>query len=106
MTKGSEKVIRYRKRIKEKMIDCMGKKCQICSYDKCSDALEFHHIDPTKKEYSFGKLRANPRSKEILACELEKCILLCSNCHREIHTGTTKLPENYSTLDKEKFLNG
>lgn len=60
-----------------------GGKCVRCGYDKCIDALEFHHIDPTQKEFSLGQRRG--LNIEALRAELEKCILVCSNCHVEIH---------------------
>lgn len=46
--------------------------------------LDFHHIDPTKKEYSLGVLKYNGSKPKILK-EIEKCIVLCSNCHRDLH---------------------
>lgn len=60
-----------------------GGKCSLCGYDKCDDALQFHHIDPSKKEFSLGMKRGY--KIETLREELKKCILVCSNCHIEIH---------------------
>ena len=57
--------------------------CAICGYDKCIRALEFHHTNPEDKEFTL-KIRNLDKSPKILAEELNKCILLCSNCHREI----------------------
>lgn len=69
----------------------MGGKCQICGYNKCSRALTFHHINP--KEKSFGiSARGFTRSWDKIKKELDKCILLCSNCHMEVHDGLTQLP--------------
>lgn len=61
------------------------KKTLSCS--KCGDSrfylLEFHHIDPSKKDYSISD---NPNAKlETILTEIEKCIPLCANCHREFH---------------------
>lgn len=73
-----------RKEIKKYAVELKGGKCQICGYNKCLSALEFHHIDPTKKDFAIGqnmKSLLNDSFKE----ELNKCILLCSNCHREEH---------------------
>lgn len=103
MTKKSEKVIRYRKNIKHKMILAMGGFCQKCGYSRCNDALEFHHIDPSKKEIAFGKLRSNPQSLNKVLMELEKCILLCSICHRELHANIIELPTEYHKLDPSIF---
>lgn len=60
-----------------------GAKCVRCDYNKCLDALEFHHIDPTQKEFHLGERRGLSMDK--LKVELDKCILICRNCHTEIH---------------------
>lgn len=57
--------------------------CQICGYNKCMRALEFHHKDPTQKD--FGISRQLNRNIDDLKAEVDKCILLCSNCHAEEH---------------------
>lgn len=103
MSKRSQAVIRWRNRLKTKMVAAMGGKCQCCSYNTCNDALEFHHINPQEKEFSFGRIKANPKNREKIINELKKCILLCSNCHREIHAGHRQLPENYAEFD-ETFI--
>lgn len=55
----------------------------MCGYSKCLQALEFHHLDPTEKD---GGLAGSIKflSKEKLLAEIEKCVLLCANCHREV----------------------
>lgn len=68
---------------KEEMVYVMGDKCQLCGYNKCIKALEFHHIDPKEKDFTFNK--AKSKSWEVTNLELQKCILVCANCHREIH---------------------
>ena len=65
------------------MVYVMGDKCQICGYNKCIKALEFHHINPEEKDLNFNK--AESKSWEATKTELQKCILVCANCHREIH---------------------
>ena len=70
-------------RIKKKLIDLMGGKCEVCGYDKCMAALEFHHIDVNEKEFSLTN--AYKKSEKEIKAEIKKCMLLCSNCHREIH---------------------
>ena len=81
----------------------MGCKCQCCSYDKCRQALELHHINPEAKELSFGQVMANPKRWPDIVIELRKCILVCSNCHKEIHAGIRTLPDSYALFD-ESFL--
>jgi hypothetical protein len=79
-----------RKNIKLKALEFMGNKCLICGYDKCSDALEFHHLDPTKKDFGISS-DGNTRSWDIISAELKKCICVCNRCHREIHSGLINL---------------
>ena len=100
MSISSERVKEWRDRSKQRMIDAMGGKCQCCGYDKCNDALAFHHIDPKEKELSFGGLRASPRSWNIVVNELKKSILVCHNCHSEIHAGFRTIPDDYTKFDE------
>ena len=74
----------------------MGGCCQICRYDRCAASLELHHINPKEKEFSFGGIKKISILKE----ELRKCILLCSNCHKEVHVGVATLPETYAKLNE------
>lgn len=69
------------------MVQLKGGKCCLCGYDRCLSALAFHHMDPNEKELKFGALRASPQSWEKIEKELNKCILVCHNCHSEIHEG-------------------
>ena len=77
---------RYRK-TKQKAVEYLGGRCNRCGYDKCVEALEFHHKDPSTKDYDLSKGRGidTRKSFETLKTELDKCVLLCANCHREIH---------------------
>ena len=61
-----------------------GGKCIECGYDKCHGALEFHHRNPKTKKYNWNQLKIRPW--KIVLKELDKCDLLCANCHREKHT--------------------
>ena len=73
-------------RWKQKKLDAItykGGSCISCGYDKYHGALEFHHRDPNSKDYDWGKLRLLKHTTIIE--ELDKCDLLCSNCHREVH---------------------
>lgn len=72
---------------KQEFVRLKGGKCQKCGYDKCKGALAFHHTDPSKKEFRISKMH----SLEKMLPELDKCILLCANCHHEEHTA----PENW-----------
>lgn len=68
---------------KLRAITHMGGSCTRCGYDASPSALEFHHTIPAEKEYAWDEMRKMSWHKVLL--ELEKCILVCANCHREIH---------------------
>lgn len=67
-------------------INYKGGKCQVCEYNHSAASLEFHHRDPNKKDFNFGGVN---RSFNSIKSELDKCDLLCSNCHRETHEQIT-----------------
>ena len=78
----SDNVVQWRRRVKIKLAEYKGGKCEKCGYNKCIDALEFHHKDPKEKDFNISR---KSWSFERLKKEVEKCILVCSNCHKEIH---------------------
>lgn len=100
MSKKSEAVKRWRENTKKRIVEAMGGKCQICGYLRCYRVLELHHLDPTKKELSFGAIRATPRSWALIVVELRKCILLCSNCHVEVHANITEIPKKFTKFNE------
>ena len=73
-----------RKDLKIKSIEYKGGCCENCGYNKCVDALEFHHLDSTQKDFGIAASGIT-RSWDKMKVELDKCILLCANCHRELH---------------------
>jgi hypothetical protein len=76
--------------IKKKAVEYKGGKCCLCGYAHCFRALVFHHEDETKKEFGVGGNHC--RKWEDVKKELDKCHLLCANCHAEVHEGLVKLP--------------
>lgn len=65
-----------------KLKESRGGKCIRCGYNKCLKALEFHHLNPSQKDFTIS----NDHFKLSEAVEeSKKCILLCSNCHKELH---------------------
>lgn len=58
-----------------------GGKCVLCGYDKCLDALDFHHTNPKEKIDCVSRL-ADKQSQEAARLEAVKCVLWCANCHR------------------------
>ena len=87
--KNYEHVKYFRKKIKERAVEYKGGKCSICGYDRCINAFDFHHLDPQQKDFSISG-NCN-RAWDKVKAELDKCIIVCSNCHREIHAGYIKL---------------
>jgi len=75
---------KQRQKIRQMAIAAKGGKCEKCGYDRCLEALEFHHLDDSKKNFGLSE-KGYARSWKKVEKELEKCILLCANCHREIH---------------------
>ena len=78
-------VTKRRNNIRRKATEYLGDKCCFCGYSRCLSALDFHHIVDEDKNFTIrdGVTRSWSRVQQ----ELEKCILVCSNCHREIHAG-------------------
>ena len=74
-----------RQKIKQWALDYKGNKCEICGYNKCTDALDFHHINPKIKKFKLSD-RNIPTDWATVQLELDKCILVCANCHRELHS--------------------
>jgi hypothetical protein len=79
-----ERIERYRC-FKKKCVDYLGGKCKLCGYNKCMEALDFHHTDKNEKEFGIANIKNNNFEK--VKKELDKCILLCCRCHRELHYG-------------------
>ena len=97
---NSKSVIRTQKRKKIQAVEHFGGECVICGYKKCVNSLGFHHIDESTKAQSPTYVILH-WSWERAIKELEKCILVCSNCHGEIHAELTKVPDNYFIFNEE-----
>lgn len=82
----------YRKFYKQWGVEYKGNKCQCCGYNNCLDALEFHHLNPNEKDFNILD-RNLTYDWEKIKNELDKCILVCANCHREIHAGIKQIKE-------------
>jgi hypothetical protein len=74
-----------RRDIKKKYVEYLGGQCVRCGYNRCLAALDFHHRDPKEKEFTVSQYRR--LSFEWVKIELDKCDLLCRNCHAEVHDG-------------------
>ncbi|MBI2096766.1 MAG: HNH endonuclease [Candidatus Sungbacteria bacterium] len=87
-------VAKRRKKLKEMAIEYKGGKCQICGYKKYSGAFDLHHIDAKEKEFGIAA-KGYTRSWKKVKAELDKCILVCANCHREVEAGITSVPKQH-----------
>ena len=74
--------IERRKRYKRELVEYKGGKCEKCGYDKCLAVLSFHHKNRENKKF---KISGSTKSFKTLKKEVNKCILLCANCHLENH---------------------
>lgn len=101
MTQTTENMKKWRQNIKEYCIQIMGTKCQSCGYNKCNRALEFHHINPNSKK---SKVSFKQSGFEKIIEELKKCVLLCSNCHRETHEYNLSHKTSFNKIKAEKYL--
>lgn len=95
----NDKIYRYRKNLKRKIVEYKGGQCEICGYNKCIDALDFHHKDPEQKDFGLSS-RGITRSIKKLYEEVDKCMLVCANCHREIHSKESVVGSNPSAAVK------
>ena len=100
---------------KLELIEYKGGKCECCGYKKNMAALEFHHIHPEEKEFQLDARHLSNTHIDKLKKEIDKCMLLCANCHREIHhpelsdDNIEKVIENYhsktvSVFDKKRKM--
>ena len=90
------KVRRYRQ--KKRAVELLGGVCTNCGWKGNIAGFDFHHTDPSEKEFNIGKV-AN-KSWAVLSIELKKCVLLCGTCHRIEHSSNTdpkfrEVAENY-----------
>jgi len=86
---GSCVVTNSRRKTKQRAVEYKGGKCCLCGYNKCNSSLTFHHTNPENKKHKIST--SGSLSWKEVKRELEKCVLICSNCHGEVHEGITKI---------------
>lgn len=96
-------VIKRRRKVKTLAIKYKGSKCIVCSYDKYQGALDFHHVNPNEKDFGISA-KGYTRSWKKIKAELDKCVLVCANCHREIEGGVTQLPDESLVEQRGELL--
>lgn len=89
---NSEAVCNHIKKRKKDLVQVLGGKCCICGFNSYIEALEFHHVDPTTKEFGLSASNSVTKALDKQLEEAKKCVLLCANCHRGVHAGYLKLP--------------
>jgi hypothetical protein len=92
-------VVTHRRRRKERAVFSMGAACYACERRGPPVIFDFHHRDAKAK--SFGVQDGNTRSWQRIAAELAKCVMLCANCHREVHAGVRELDEGLLGLAED-----
>jgi hypothetical protein len=85
---GACRVTNWRRKKKKFLVEYKGGNCQVCKYDRCIDNLTFHHLDPSKKDF---QISGTSKAFETLKAEVDKCVLLCKNCHGEVHAGLLQI---------------
>jgi DNA-directed RNA polymerase subunit RPC12/RpoP len=90
-------VMRSLKR-KTHLINLRGGACEICGYNKNLAALEFHHIDREQKESQLDSRTLSNSNMEWIMEEFEKCMVLCANCHRELHSPDLMIEDVYERI--------
>jgi predicted nucleic acid-binding Zn ribbon protein len=101
------KVKRRRSILKIAAVEYKGGKCICCGYSKCKEALDFHHLDPSHKDFNIS--HSLNISWHTIKNELEKCVLVCANCHREIHAGIVNIndfdhPSSVSSIEDPRVF--
>ena len=86
---GTVALVLHMTKRKAKAYQLLGCKCKICEYSSCMDAMDLHHIN--KGDKSFPLSQNWGLSWDKVKAELDKCVLLCCRCHREVHAGHTNL---------------
>lgn len=77
-----------RLKTKKYLVELAGGQCKVCGFNNSHFALDFHHVDSSKKDFNLGKTN---KPLDLLMEELTKCVLLCANCHRMVHSGEIKI---------------
>ena len=91
-----EAVTRRKRRVRATLLAAAGGRCAICGYGRCSQSLHFHHVDPGHKRLELGSHRGAALATFLL--EIDKCVLLCANCHAEVEAGLKDAPEMSFTV--------
>lgn len=81
----SKRYHKHQRSLKKEIVNYKGGACNLCGYNKCLTALEFHHLNPNEKDFNVARATQRGMPLNKLKEEADKCVLLCANCHREVH---------------------
>ncbi len=91
----------WRKKARIYLAEAFGGACTICGYDKCTEAIDYHHINPKEKDAMLSSAMRNGHAWSKIVIEARKCTILCCRCHRELHAGMVSLPLNPARFNEE-----
>jgi len=85
----------YEKRRKNRKWLDNYKKLKVCGFcgEKETYCLDFHHVNPDEKESDIMSMVRNCYSIERMQREIDKCVLVCANCHRKVHHGLLNIKD-------------
>jgi formate-dependent nitrite reductase cytochrome c552 subunit len=96
-------VVDYRRRSKVRAVEHMGGRCFGCERIGPPALFDFHHMDAKDKQFGIGQDGIS-RTWEKVVAELEKCVMLCANCHREVHAGVRTIRPTLVGLAEDALL--
>lgn len=96
----SAAVARRRRKVKRQLVEEAGGSCILCGYSRWQGGLQFHHVEPAGKEFHLAH-RGYSRSIARSRAEVQKCVLLCANCHAEVEGGFATLPRDQRRVSED-----
>jgi len=90
---------------KKVIVEYLGGKCMLCDYDRCYPALDCHHMFAKDKDFNISSEMRKKGAMSTIRSEVDKCALVCKNCHAEIHQKTyDKIEDLLQTWEASKKL--
>ena len=96
------RISEHRRKLKLKAVEYKGGACSKCGYNKSIRSLVFHHINPEEKDFTISD--SNIKTWDKIKVELDKCELLCSNCHGEVHDALDKINNEKTYMELRKIV--
>ncbi|MBU6424051.1 MAG: hypothetical protein KGQ88_08465, partial [Chloroflexi bacterium] len=94
-------VVEFRRRLKLRAVAYMGRRCHGCGRSGPPAIFDFHHRDPAEKDFGISE-DGVPRPWDKVVAELAKCVMLCANCHREVHAGMRQIDDGLLGLAEDR----